>query len=342
MITAFRKKLGTVILWGIIAVVTAGLLVYLIPNYLGPGTAAGRGGVGGGFVVATVGPDKITYDEFSRRYYQLMNMYRQRLSQLGQQVDDKKMAEVFRLKDQAIEQLVVQRILLQRAKALGITVTPQELAAEIKGLPVFQGTFSKEAYLALLRANEMTPETFEATLQRDLTLQKLQELVKDSVKISEEELRDGYNAQKRQLTVEYVELADPAKSKELADTITVALGEGKDLKAAAQAAGLATKTATLGGTSPARPEGVKDPRALQQAARALKEGQVSSLVQGSDAAYMLRVVERKLPSDAEFEKEKAAFRREAIARKREVVFEDWVKEARRATNIHIDRQAIGG
>ena len=340
MITAFRKKLGVVLLWGIIAVVTAGLLVYLVPSYMGNGAGA-SGRVGGGFVVATVGSDQITYDEFSRRYALLMSVYRR---QLGGQVEDEKIAELLRVKDQAIEHLVLQRILLQRARVLGIRVTPEELAAEIKGDPTFArgGGFSKEVYLAVLRQNRMTPEVYEAIYERELILRKLEELVKGSAKLSEDELRHGYNVQKQQLTVEYVELADPAVAKELADKITVALGEGKDLKAAAQAAGVAARTVTVGGAAGARPEGVKDAEALLQAARAQKVGPVGALVQGGAAAYLLRVVDRKLPGDAEFEKDKAAFRRQALELKRNQVFQDYVREARRATNIHIDRQALGG
>ena len=339
MITAFRKKLGTLILWSIIAVVTAGLLVYLVPTYLGSGAGAGRGGVGGSFVVASVGPDKITYDEFSRRYANLLSMYRR---QFGPQFDDRPLAGF--LREQVIEQLVVQRILLQRAEALGITVTPQEVAAEIKAEPVFGqgGGFSKETYLALLRQNGLTPEMYESSVRRELMLRKLEDLVKGSVKISEDELRDGYNARKQQLTVEYVEFPDLAKAKEPADKISVALGEGKDFKAAAQTAGVELKTVTFGGPSEAAPPGLKDPQAFRQAALAQKVGAVGSLVQGPSAAYLLRVVDKRPPSDADFERGKAAFRREALQLKRDTVFHDWVKEARRATKIEIDRQAIGG
>jgi len=105
---------------------------------------------------------------------------------------------------------------------------------------------------------------------------------------------------------------------------------------------VAARTVTVGGAAGARPEGVKDAEALLQAARAQKVGPVGALVQGGAAAYLLRVVDRKLPGDAEFEKDKAAFRRQALELKRNQVFQDYVREARRATNIHIDRQALGG
>ena len=336
MISAFRRKLGTWILGGIIAVVSVGLLVYLLPGY--GGTGAGESGrIGGGFVIATVGPDKILYDEFSQQYTRVMGQYRR---MLGEKFDEK-LLEALNLKTQVLESLVTQRVLLQRARALGITVTPQELAAEIKALPVFaQRGFSKQDYVYFLRQNGMTPEMFEDGFQRDLVVQKMEDLIKAGVKVADAEVREIYDRERQQLAVEYVELTDLAKAKETADKLAVATSEGKEFKAAAQAAGLAVKVVTVG--RDAKLEGVKEPAALQQAAAALKVGQVSSLVQGAAAAYLLRVVDRKLPADAEFEKDKPAFRRLALGRKREMVFQEWVREARREAKVVVDRQALGG
>lgn len=334
MITAFRRKLGSWILWGIVAVVTVGLLVYLLPGYGGTGTSSR---IGGGFVVATVGSDRILYDEFSQRYARLLEQYRR---MLGEKFDEK-MMEALDLRNQVLESLVVQRVLLQRARALGLTVTPEELVAEIRALPVFaQRGFSKQDYLLLLRQNGMTPEQFEASFRQDLLARKLEDLIKAGVKVTDREVREAYDRERQQITVEYVELPEPAKAKETADKITVAASQGQDFQAAARAAGQAVKTAALG--RDAKVEGLKDPGALQQAAAALKVGQVSSLVQGAGVAYLLRVTDRKLPSDAEFEKDKAAFRRLALGRKREQVFQEWLREARREAKVVVDRQALGG
>ncbi len=337
MITAFRKRLGPILLWGIIGIVAVGLLVYLLPGYVGDGSGLSTR-IGGGTVVATVGSDRILYDDFSREYARQMNMYRQ---MLGEKFDEKTL-EALHLKEQVLDRLVTQVVLLQRAKALGISVTPEEVVTEIKGLRAFaQRGFSKTAYLLLLRQNNMTPEAFEAAFERDLVLQKMEDLIKAGVKVSDREVLDLYNAERQTLTVEYVEFTDPAKAKELADKLAVALGEGKEFKAAAQAAGLAARTVSLAGPAD-RVEGVKDPAGLRQAALALKPGQVSSLVQAAGAAYLLRLVDKKLPSDADFEKDKATFRRQALGRKREQVFQEWVREARREAKVWVDREALGG
>jgi parvulin-like peptidyl-prolyl isomerase len=294
--------------------------------------------VGGGFVVATVGSDRISYEQFSREYARQMDSYRR---MLGEKFDEK-LLEALRLKEQVLDRLVLHRVLLQRAKALGISVRPEEVAAEIRAMPAFaERGFSKASYLLLLRQNNTSPEEFEAAFAGDLLIRKMEELVKAGVKVSDLEVRDLYNAERQTLSVEYVELTDQSKAKELADQITVAVSEGKDFKAAAQAAGLGTHTVSVTGTS-GRLEGVKEPAALRQAASALKPGQVSSLVQAPAAAYLLRVVDRKLPSDADFEKDRMAFRRLALGQKRELMFQEWVREVRREAKVWVDRQALGG
>jgi len=336
MISAFRKLLGPAVMWGVIGFISVGLLAYLGWGYFGGDGGGSR--AGGGFVVATVGGDPILYDEFSREYGRQMNAYRQ---MLGDKFDEK-VLEALHLKDQVLDRLVTQLVLLQRAKALGVSVTPQEVAAEIKGLRVFaQRGFSKADYLLFLRQNGMSPGQFEAAFERDLVIQKMEELIKTGVQVSDAEVLDMYNAERQTLTVEYVELPDLAVAKEIADKITLAIGEGKEFKAAVQAAGLATRTVSIAGAS-ARLEGLKEPGVLRQAALAQKPGQVSSLIQAPTAAYLLRVVERKFPSDAEFEKAKVAFRRLALGRKREMLFQEWVRQARREAKVWVDRQALGG
>jgi parvulin-like peptidyl-prolyl isomerase len=337
MISAFRKKLGPAILWSLIGIVSVGLLAYLGWGYFGDGGGGGRR-VGGGFVVATVGPEQISYDQFSREYARQMDTYRR---MLGEKFDEK-LLEALRLKEQVLDRLVVHRVLLQRAKALGLSVTPEEVAAEIRAMPAFGQTgFTKATYLLLLRQNNTTPEEFEAAFAGDLLIRKMEDLVKAGVKVSDPEVRDLFNAERQTLTVDYVELTDQTKAKELADKITVAVSEGKDFKAAAQAAGLAIHTVSVTGTSGSL-EGVKEPAALRQAAATLKPGQMSSLVQAPGAAYLLRVVDKKLPSDADFEKERVSFRRLALGQKREVMFQEWVREVRREAKVWVDREALGG
>jgi len=337
MITAFRKRLGPIVLWSVIGIVSVGLLAYLGWGYFGDSAGGGKR-VDGEFVVATIGSDRISYEQFSREYGRQLEVYRR---MLGEKFDEK-VLEALRLKEQVLERLVLNRVLLQRAKALGISVTPEEVAAEIRAMPVFaQRGFSKANYLLLLRQNNTTPEEFEAAFAGDLAIRKMEDLIKAGVQVSGQEVRDLYNAERQTLTVDYVELTDQTKAKELADKITVAVSEGKDFKAAAQAAGLATHTIAVTGTSGPL-EGVKEPGALRQAAAALKPGQMSSLVQGPAASYLLRVVDKKLPLDADFEKEKVAFRRLALGQKREMMFQEWVREVRREAKVWVDREAIGG
>lgn len=64
---------------------------------------------------------------------------------------------------------------LKTAEKSGIEATDEEVAAAIRRDPSFQqnGAFSFEVYKQVLRANDLTPEHFEASLKRRMTLMRL-------------------------------------------------------------------------------------------------------------------------------------------------------------------------
>ncbi len=64
---------------------------------------------------------------------------------------------------------------LKTAEKSGIEATDEEVAAAIRRDPSFQqnGAFSFEVYKQVLRANSLTPERFEASLKRRMTLMRL-------------------------------------------------------------------------------------------------------------------------------------------------------------------------
>ena len=81
---------------------------------------------------------------------------------------------------------------------------------------------------------------------------------------------------------------------------------GKTLPAAGQEAGVSVKTyGPFPVTTP--PQEIPDPDAFRQAVNFLKPGEMSPLVTGEKALYLLRLVSEKNPSAEEFEKDKAAF-----------------------------------
>jgi len=74
-----------------------------------------------------------------------------------------------------LESLVSQRLLADAALRGQLSMSDDELRETIAAIPAFQaaGSFSKANYEALLRAQNMTPQMFEARLRYDLSLAQL-------------------------------------------------------------------------------------------------------------------------------------------------------------------------
>ncbi|HEV8632507.1 MAG TPA: SurA N-terminal domain-containing protein, partial [Thermoanaerobaculia bacterium] len=116
---------------------------------------------------ATVGNQAISYREYEHAYRNLEERYRQ---QLGQQFTPE-MAQQMRLPMQALNQLVLRKILLREAARLDLQVSDAELRRYIAAMPLFQDSGGKfvgaDLYQRLVRSRlGETPEAFETSSRR--------------------------------------------------------------------------------------------------------------------------------------------------------------------------------
>jgi len=125
--------------------------------------------------VAEVGNDKITKEEFWRAYENTRQAYREIY---GEQFDPE-LEKRLNLKEAVLNTLIDERVLLITARQLGITVTDKELQDAIMNDPRFMrdGVFQSDVYFRSLKLSRLTPEMFEESLRRHLTLQKVSRLI---------------------------------------------------------------------------------------------------------------------------------------------------------------------
>ncbi len=296
-----------------------------------PGDLARRG------VVATVAGTEISVDEYQRMLRQQIEVTRQLF---GDKFDEK-LLETLNLKQQVLDHLIRRILVLQYAERMGIGVSAEELGEEIRRMPAFGGKdgFSRQRYLDVLRANRLPPERFEADLRQGLTERKMEALIRGAVQVSDTEVLEAFRRARRQLTVEVAQLPTGAEGKKLADTITLAMGQGKSLAVAGREAGV---TAQALGPFPAAtpPKEIPDPEAFRQAVSLLRPGETSPLVAGQQASYLLRLVSQQDPAEGEWEKDKAAFRAQLLMQKRGVVFGDWLRQLRLAAKVTVDQESL--
>lgn len=152
-----------------------------------------------GSVVATVGDQSVSVDEFKRAYENTYRFYKEKVP--GEFKDET-------IKQYVVEQLVDQRVWLIAAHDMGLSVSDEELRNSIMQIPDFQknGRFDPEHYQRLLAANHLTPAMFEAVQAKELLSLKARMLVSDAVALTPAELAEAQALMLRQQD------PDPAKA----------------------------------------------------------------------------------------------------------------------------------
>ena len=122
---------------------------------------------------ATVNGIKISAQE-------LDNSLRQQQEQLRQRMGpgfDPAMLDTPEVKRAVLDNLIAQRLLAERAKASGLTVTDEQVAQLIGNVEAFQegGKFDKKRYETVLANNNLSPLVYEARVRDELISQQLNE-----------------------------------------------------------------------------------------------------------------------------------------------------------------------
>jgi SurA N-terminal domain len=152
-----------------------------------------------GSVVATVGDQSISLDEFKRAYESTYRFYKEKVP--GEFKDET-------IKQYVVEQLVDHRVWLIAAHNMGLTVSNEDLRSSIIQMPEFQrnGRFDPEHYQRLLAANHLTPSIFESIQAKELLSLKARMTVGDAVALTPAELAEAQALMLRQSD------PDPAKA----------------------------------------------------------------------------------------------------------------------------------
>lgn len=195
MISSLRnsKKLITFSLWFIIAA-----FVGTIFFVWGVGTKTQDA-----LYAVKVNGTVITDTEFRDKVDTTRNQFRQLF---GNNLDEALKGNT--LEKTVMESLIDEELLREEAAKLNVPVSDAEIAAQIQSTQAFQtdGHFDQQLYVQLLGRNRLTPQIYEAALKRDLTVKKMQDIVKQSVAVSDAEISNEYVYQNTEASVRYLEL----------------------------------------------------------------------------------------------------------------------------------------
>lgn len=199
----------------------------------------------------------------------------------------------------ALDQLITRRLILQESEQAGITVSEEDLDAEIDSiiLESFQG--SEEAFLSALDYYGISEESFREDarlnmLVRQIALEQINPTDED-VRAYFEENRDLFD-QAEEVEARHILV----ESEELVNEIAAMLADGDDFAALAAVHSLDQSNKDSGGYLGFFSRGMMVEE-FEEAAFALEVGEISEPVQTNFGFHLIELLGRKEASEVDFD-----------------------------------------
>ena len=270
-------------------------------------------------VVGRVDKDEITREEFKAQ-----------AAFLGLGSDPKVLSP--HLRREVLETLARQKLVLARARKLGIRLEPEVLAREERDL--MRG-LSQEAFQRALAAQGIDFLQWRRVLARDLLVKKTLELMLGSkAVVTAEEVRRYYQAHRDQFRHPAQVLAQHAvlPTRKLAQTLVNRVKAGEDMGAAAAQLGYPLDE----GGEPVWLEGGHMPPALERKIFALKPGSLAGPLASDYGFHVVRVLKKRGPEQAGLAQAAEEIQRRLTARKMERLAEKWIQKQRDQARVWFD------
>lgn len=297
-----------------------GLLVLL-------GLAAG--GCGRSEAVASVNRERITSDELDKRIAFFEFAYAHRL----------RGKEYREARGQVLDMLLDEEIVIQEARKRRLVAKPKDIQAEQKRLTeyikkqVFGGK-DKQFQKAMKEAG-VTNEDIRKYVERQMAGDMLFRYVTRNVKVTNEEVRQLYEANKKRF-----QEPDQVKLWELrTDDPTKAEKALTELRGGADFASVARKYSTdplaqkNGGLHGYVPKGGGVIKEVEDVAFKLKPGELSGIVQSHYALHVLKVDDVKKGKALAFDEVKEGLRQQVMQTRQQQVFEDYREKLKRRARV---------
>ncbi len=187
-----RKRAMRIVLAIVVAPVVITMVVTLIPG-IGGSTRSSADDT----VLAVVGKEEVTLRDTQAEFREYVQQQRVPAGAYGF------------VAPKIVNDLIIEKAMLQEADRLGLGVTEEELADLLRaGLPfLFQGGafLGKDQYAAHVqeRFQKSIPE-FEAAIRKDLAITKLRRLVTDGVTVGEKDLEREWRRRNEKARIEFV------------------------------------------------------------------------------------------------------------------------------------------
>jgi peptidyl-prolyl cis-trans isomerase D len=196
MLENLRQTKGGLITWIFLGAI---ILVFVVS--FGPGSYDKGCAPAAPTWAARVNGVTLPASEFEREYENILRFYQQ----FGQ-APTRELAAQLGLAGQALDRIVNRELLVQEAGRQGVVVTDAELSRAVQEMPAFQvdGRFDFEQYQRYARNVAGSPAKFEALLRKSLLHDKMTEVLRQTVKVSDAEVRQAWSDEQDRASLSYV------------------------------------------------------------------------------------------------------------------------------------------
>lgn len=249
--------------------------------------------------VAEVNGQVITKEEFDKSFELYKTTYE---SQYGPDIwstdmDGKKFIDV--IKEQVVEKLINDRLVMEDAREQGIEVADAEVDQEIKTIKDYFD--DEQRYLDFLAAQNLSEEEFAAQVKQDLIIGKYRETVVEGVTVSEEDIRKYYDENPKEFKNDTVKASHILlDTREEAEDVLVKVKAGEDFGDLAEEYSVEQGAQTTKGDLGEFGYGyMVEP--FEEAAFGLEEGEISDIVETQFGFHIIKVYEKTVVDPIPFE-----------------------------------------
>ncbi len=241
-------------------------------------------------IIAKVDGDNITKEEFESDFQVFKRISEQQLGEdaLSQVGEDGKTLEE-ELKQRIVEKLIMERLIEKEAKKMNIEIASEEIKEQMEEyISVIGG---QEKFDEFLNNSHISKEFFEENLRKELLFNKYREAFLNDTTINEKEVKNYFENNKEELIV--VKASHIlVKTEEEGKKVLKKLKAGEDFAKLAKEVSIDKTSAIQGGNLGYFAKGDMIAE-FEEAAFALKPGEISDLIHTEVGYHIIKVEDKK-------------------------------------------------
>jgi len=262
-----------------------------------------------------------------------MELYRKSVDQLSEEEQEK-------VQEIAVERIIARELIFQQALAEGVVANDEQIEQETA--KVMQNFPSEEEFYATLEKAGVDKESYYRMIRQDLSVNMLtDQKLEAAEEPSEEEIKAFYDEHPDKMVKPVMvqashilvkaDLENPEKAEAQIGEIKEKVDNGEDFAALAQEHSACPSSAKGGDLGLFGPGSMVKP--FEEAAFALKPGEVSDVVPTQFGLHLIKVTDTQEPQNLDYEEAKpqiAQFLKEQNGAR---LLQEWVEELKKEATI---------